>query len=492
MRLALRPYVTAGVAIVGAGVIAATPITATAPEIQNRAVTLSAAVQNLDLPSPVDVTPYAAVLDGSSFVNPVARWAEVIALTVTRVNELANAVMADPAPVLRQIIANQTGYAELIGTSLSTTVQNAINLVSIYMPDYLEEIRAQLEAGDISTAGNTLGNSLITIGSTFFPMLDLLKIPNEIVGNLSAVLDEFAPKSFRDLGLVGLAGMGTLYAAVGYVKSGMTPIVKNLYDAVQTGDMVKLVSTIINVPADTVSSILNGSYVPPNRPGRPGYWTDGLLTAGAWAPLHSVLVDIPKAIAAVIAPPAASPTAVSDLESITASTGSGSAVPDGTSTAITAADAGSTGVADSPSAAQPVTTEKAEPATEPGTVGKAEPATVETSATDSGPESSAPEAATSPDIEADTPAATPDKVTTKPAKSLVRDSMIAIPGRAGVDTDAGKKVVKSVAAVGDRVSATIERIGDTIGQKIRKALDKPVKQTGPADADSGKSPGDAE
>lgn len=54
MQLALRPYVTAGITLVGAGVIAATPVLAPAPEIQSRieyhAVQLTAAVDN-----PIDV-----------------------------------------------------------------------------------------------------------------------------------------------------------------------------------------------------------------------------------------------------------------------------------------------------------------------------------------------------------------------------------------------------------------------------------------------------
>lgn len=457
MQLALRPYVTAGVAIVGAGIIAATPITAAAPEIQSRAVELSAAVQTLDLPSPADANPFATTLAESSFVDPIARWGEVFALTATRMTELANAVMADSAPVLRQIIANQTGYAELVGNSLSTTAQNAINLVTIYMPDYLDAIRIQLEAGNIMEAGNELGNSLITIGATFFPMLDLLKIPNEIVGNLSAVLDEFAPKSFLDLGLVGQAGMGVLHTAVGYVKQGFTPIVKNLYDAVQTGDMVKFVSTIINAPANTVSSILNGSYVPPNRPGRPGYWTDGVLTAKAWAPLHSFLVDLPKAIAAVITPPAAPSTAHLMTGTASETTGSEVTSQDNALAAIAEADE-ATGDSASPLAQK---SEKSESQVSPADTGA---------------------------DESRTPAVTSEAPNTKPTKSLVRQSIVAVPGKTAVDTAAGGKTVKPVKAAAERVSATLGKIGE----KVTKAFGKPAKKAAAADKKSGSTTSDNE
>lgn len=310
MQLALRPYVAAGVAIVGAGIIAATPITAAAPEIQNRAVTLSAAVQTLDLPSPSDASPFAAAQAESSFVDPIARWAEVFELTSTNLTKLFQTALADPAPVLRQIIANQTGYAALVGDSLSTTVQNFINAATIYIPEYLEEARIKFEAGDIMGVGNVMSRATLTIASTLFPMLNLLSIPDQMVGNLSSALEELTFKSFIDVGLLGQVGMGFVTVVQGYVQFGAARIGQDLYDAVKTGDMVKLVSTIINAPADTVSSILNGSYVPPRRPGAPGTWTSGLFSPDrTYAPLRSFLVDIPKAIAAAITPPAAPSTA---------------------------------------------------------------------------------------------------------------------------------------------------------------------------------------
>ncbi|BBY19536.1 hypothetical protein [Mycolicibacterium litorale] len=308
LQLALRPYVTAGVAIVGASVIAATPITAAAPDIQHRAVTLSAAVQTLDLPSPADITPFAAALADSSFVNPITRWAEVFELTASNLTELFQNAAAEPFPVLRQIIENQMSYGELIGTSLLTVVQNIINTVTIYVPDYLEEARAEFEAGDIMGVGNVMSRATLTVASSLFPMLNFFSIPNQMVGNLSSVLELLTFKSFRDVGLVGQVGMGYVSLVQGFVSQGAARIGQNLYDAIQDGDLVKLASTIINAPADIVSAILNGSYVPPNRPGRPGSWTSGLFSPDRmYAPLHAFLIDIPRAIAAAIAPPVAAP-----------------------------------------------------------------------------------------------------------------------------------------------------------------------------------------
>jgi hypothetical protein len=52
LQLALRPYATAGVAVLGAGLIYVTP--ATAPRIEQRAVDLAAAEDIIDLVNPID------------------------------------------------------------------------------------------------------------------------------------------------------------------------------------------------------------------------------------------------------------------------------------------------------------------------------------------------------------------------------------------------------------------------------------------------------
>ncbi|WP_441964142.1 hypothetical protein [Mycolicibacterium houstonense] len=475
MQLALRPYVTAGVAIVGAGIIAATPITAAAPEIQNRAVTLSAAVQTLDLPSPADASPFASTLAESSFVDPIARWGEVFELSTTNLTKLFQAALAEPAPVLRQIIANQTGYAELVGESMSTTVQNLINAATIYIPEYLEEARLKFEAGDIMGVGNVMSRATLTIASTLFPLLNLLSIPKQMVGNLSNVLNLLSYKSLIDVGLVGQVGMGYVSLIQGYVSAGAARIGQDLYDAVKTGDMVKFASTIINAPADTVSSILNGSYVPPRRPGAPGSWTAGLFSPDRmYAPLRAILIDVPKAIAAAITPPAAPSTARLVAGTTSETTGSEVAGADNTLAAIAETDDTASGVSASP------LTEKSESQVSPADTGAAVTDPEATPSETTTPVSSETEAAPVAD-ESETPAVTSEAPNAKPSKSLVRHSIVAVPGKTAADTAVGGKTVKPVKEAAEKVSATL----DKIGQKVKKAFDKPAKKAAAADKDAG-------
>ena len=92
MEHSLRPYVTAGVVLVGAGLIAAVPIGPPALEIQTRAVHL-ASVDDLG-----DPTSAASVADSQEF--PLVTWAGAYTDTVSNLQSLDAQIAADPNPVL--------------------------------------------------------------------------------------------------------------------------------------------------------------------------------------------------------------------------------------------------------------------------------------------------------------------------------------------------------------------------------------------------------
>ena len=88
VELRLRPYATAGVALVGASVIAIAPVAPPLPDVYvaNPAVQLSAAV------------------------DPITPWLNVFNDSVINFAGLADAWLEAPSPVLQQVIANQIGY----------------------------------------------------------------------------------------------------------------------------------------------------------------------------------------------------------------------------------------------------------------------------------------------------------------------------------------------------------------------------------------------
>ena len=90
MQTALRPYTTAGVALLGAGVIAIPPIAPRMPDITD-----------IERALPVHLT---------AAVDPITQWTDVLNQANANFTTIANNFLAKPFPVLQQVIANQIGY----------------------------------------------------------------------------------------------------------------------------------------------------------------------------------------------------------------------------------------------------------------------------------------------------------------------------------------------------------------------------------------------
>ena len=136
MQSALRPYVTAGVALVGASAIAVTPVTVPPPDIDIRdtAVQLSALVNPIDVFTPI----FEAALENAQAVG--------------------EAIAANPAPILEQVIANQLGSIGNIGAGIEAQIG-----VIPRLPELLgDTIESQLgNLGDLAGLGQTfLANAL--------------------------------------------------------------------------------------------------------------------------------------------------------------------------------------------------------------------------------------------------------------------------------------------------------------------------------------------
>ena len=105
MHTAVRPYATAGVALVGASVIAVSPIAPPAPTIHIAAPHVS-----------------SASVDLTAVVNPITTWVQVITTALTNAVLLAQDALNPPLPILMQIIANQIGYAQELGAGIQAAI----------------------------------------------------------------------------------------------------------------------------------------------------------------------------------------------------------------------------------------------------------------------------------------------------------------------------------------------------------------------------------
>src|SRR5690625_4497002 len=102
MDNALRPYLTAGIAVLGAGAIAVTPVAPTLPEVQIPAIQLTAA-------------------------PPLTDWVDIFGTSFNNLVNIGEAWVDAPFPLIQQFVANQLGYGATIFDSLT-------NLGGVYTP----------------------------------------------------------------------------------------------------------------------------------------------------------------------------------------------------------------------------------------------------------------------------------------------------------------------------------------------------------------------
>jgi hypothetical protein len=296
----LRPYLAAGVAIVGASLIAVNPVGPTVPAIQERAVQLASlgadeigdglgtAAQSI----PADI----ATLD------PFSEWTNVLGTAFDNVGQIGDQILADPFPILSQLLTNQLGYADTISTSLQDVDQTLDQFVTgdgaYDLAPLLQGAFADLAAGNITGSAADI-NSILT-GVTIFPALDLqpaLEIPGEITTNLNNAVQSLL-NPLTDL-IVGL--VSTPEGVIDTLGNSGQAFV----DAAGAGEPLQALSALINTPAEAVGALLNGV---------PDQGFAGLIEPTFAGVLQTLAVDLPQTIAQALGAPAAdSASAAADL-----------------------------------------------------------------------------------------------------------------------------------------------------------------------------------
>ncbi|MGV0714920.1 outer membrane porin GjpA [Mycolicibacterium sp. XJ662] len=222
MPVKLRPYTSAGLALVSATAIAMTPVVAA--------------------PSLPDVKVANPAVELSAAINPIAPWLEVWEHSETNLANLANTWLEAPAPVLQQIIANQLGYLQQLPD------------FPVILEEMVGNLRAAIQAPfatDTSTLENTTPlmnhRSLFTI---------LSELAAEGVGPIPAELMPLVNFSttFTSGMLLGL--VGPVISPVLALVASAGAIVENLTG--ETPDLEAAFNTLINTPAAMVDAFLNG------------------------------------------------------------------------------------------------------------------------------------------------------------------------------------------------------------------------------------------
>jgi hypothetical protein len=146
MEVAARSYLAADVAVVGASVIAVSPVVPK-PDVQIPIPHVSASVELAALENPREVI------------------AKLVQQSIDNAGALGGKVLADPLPILQQIFTNQMGNASSLAGALGTFIANTTTAITQDVPQQLQLAQEAFEQGHITDGLNDL------VGAVLLPIL---------------------------------------------------------------------------------------------------------------------------------------------------------------------------------------------------------------------------------------------------------------------------------------------------------------------------------
>ncbi|KUI35165.1 hypothetical protein AU195_09705 [Mycobacterium sp. IS-1496] len=213
MELRLRPYASAGVALVGASAIAMAPVAPPLPDIK-----ISSPSINL-----------------SATIDPITPWVDVFENAETNLAGLIEDWAEAPFPVLQQVIVNQLRYFS-------------------ELPDF-ELIAGQIAENIEAAAGVLYERDLTTLDPLHQLAFALLPGIVPALADLGPILD-FSTTSLSGV-LLGL--VGPIIGPVLALAASGSAIFAELTS--ETPDIGAAFNTLINTPAAVADAFLNGGQV---------------------------------------------------------------------------------------------------------------------------------------------------------------------------------------------------------------------------------------
>ncbi|OMB79030.1 hypothetical protein [Mycolicibacterium conceptionense] len=268
MQVAARPYFAAGIALFGASAIAISPVAPPMPDITVPAI--SSAAVNL-----------------SAATDPIQAYIDLFSNTFANVQARIGDELADPAPILQQVVANQIDSATNIATALQKAGESLANSLDpsnpFGLPAQFQKAFQELLAGNVEGAVSTVWQGVLI---TALGLAEILPAAQQAIAqpvvNLGKVLSDtqviLAP-------VIGL--LVPVYATV----STSASVAQDIVDAAMDGDPLGVLSTMIAAPAVIGNAVIN----------------EGLLGDSG---LVSLLRNTREYVATLIAPPATETSAV--------------------------------------------------------------------------------------------------------------------------------------------------------------------------------------
>jgi hypothetical protein len=252
-----------------------------------------------------------------------APYKSLISNTATNLQGIGNAIATNPSPLLHQIIANQTGYAQTISTAL----QNAGKDLGTGMAGLQKSFHA---AGLALLAGNPNGAATdvlqglenlflpgfsappvtgttpvtITLNGPLGDLLPIFAIPGEMAQHMANTVQTltnfsttFDPNTFGvTFGLPLALVLDALGAPITTI-SALSNSAHVITSALQTGNLVGAIDGVLEAPANAANAFLNGQTLvslPPLTLDLFGSPTTGTLEipfGGILAPLNPLTLE---------------------------------------------------------------------------------------------------------------------------------------------------------------------------------------------------------
>jgi len=232
MHVAARPHVTAGIALAGAAVIAASPMAPTLPDIH--------------LPNEHEVQ--AAAVRLTAGWDPLAAWQNAFNTASTNASTLADNFLLAPGVGLQQAIVNEVGFLkEVINdpSSLGTVLQQ--------IATNAQTVASGLTGVGASAATNKAAqaHSVDALHGALLSLLPTMLPAGVDPATVTQVLDVLASPA-----------SGLLMGAVGPVISPGVALLNSALAvgaALQASDPSAALSDLLNVPANMVNAFFNGA-----------------------------------------------------------------------------------------------------------------------------------------------------------------------------------------------------------------------------------------
>ncbi len=232
MHAAIRPYATGGIALVGASVIAVSPIAPPLPDIH--------------LPNQHELQ--AAAVRLTAGWDPLTAWQNAFNTASSNASTLANNFLLAPGVGLQQAIVNEVGFLKevlndpsSIGTVLTQIANNA------------QTVASGLTGLNASAATNTAAqaHSVDTLHGILASQLPTMLPPGTDVATVTQVLNVLeSPVSGLLIGAVG----PVISPAVALLNSALA-----VGAALQASDPSAALSALLDAPANAVNAFFNGA-----------------------------------------------------------------------------------------------------------------------------------------------------------------------------------------------------------------------------------------